>query len=178
MLENPTILVTLREKSNKGHCSQSFTWMSAHFKCGSTLCKRKNVQILSEQTQRYIEWGLDADTDVSLFLSRLAGDSGVKGILVFSLFFLFSSFSSALFHQILSGFPSHHFVSHCHPIFLALLFGVWQLFPSPRSLTSFLHLSLSLVGVMLLSVHCCIKQLALIISWQHREKWSGRSSQH
>lgn len=61
------------------------------------------------------------DTDVSLFLSRLAGDSGVKGILAFSLFFLFSSFSSKLFHQILSGFPSLHFVSRHQPFFLALL---------------------------------------------------------
>lgn len=78
-------------------------------------------RILSEQTQHYIEWGLYVDTDVSLFLSRLAGDSGVKGILAFSPFFLFSSFSSKLFHQIPSGFPSLHFVSRHHPFFLALL---------------------------------------------------------
>lgn len=119
------------KKSNKGHCSQSLIRMSAHLKCGSTLCKLKNVQILSEQTQPYIEWRLHADTDVSLFLSRLAGDSGVKGILIFSLFFPFSSFSSKVFHQILPGFPSLHFVSHHRPIFLDLFLGGLATFPLP-----------------------------------------------
>lgn len=164
---------------------QKLFWKRVQLKCRTLFrLKLNNTPILHAWMWMWHYIGAFMwKTDVSLFLSRLAG-TVVWRESQLSLFCVFFPHKLASFSFKLSFNPvlSLTHWSSVYPLFISAFPFISRLFFT-SSLAITFPVSLSLISfpvpypclslpleVMLLSAHSCIKQLALIISWQHHKK--------